>query len=122
MPSPGRAAVPSASLRQLAQQTFSRVAGASLIGGNAVDLLIDAPAHFDAWLAAIRRAEQSILFENYIFCDDEIGRAFRDALTERAQAGVRVCVIRDWFGCLGESRERFWQPLRSAGGEVRTYN
>ena len=93
MPSPGRAAVTSASLRQLAQQTFSRVAGAPLIAGNAVELLIDAPAHFKAWLSSIRGAQRSILFENYIFCDDEIGRAFRDALVERAPETSRFCVV-----------------------------
>ena len=56
-----------------------------------------------AWLAAIRAAEQAILFENYIFRDDAIGREFRDALVERAHDGVRVCVLRDWLGCLGQS-------------------
>ncbi|TAM97791.1 MAG: cardiolipin synthase B, partial [Rhodanobacteraceae bacterium] len=44
------------------------------------------------------------------------------ALAERARAGVRVRVLHDWLGCLGQSRARFWQPLRDAGGEVRTYN
>ena len=89
---------------------------------GARELLIDARANFDAWLAAIRAARQSIVMENYIFSDDEVSRAFRDALAERAAAGVLVCVIRDWLGCLGESRDGFWSPLRAAGGQVRTYN
>lgn len=108
--------------RVLAQQAFSRVAGAPLIGGNAVELLIDGRANFDAWLAAIRAARGSILLENYIFADDALSREVRDALSERAAAGVRVYVVRDWLGCLGESRDRFWRSLRAAGGEVRTYN
>lgn len=112
----------SSSLRLLAEQAFSRAAGAPLVEGNAVDLLIDMHATFDAWLAAIRAARGTILFENYIFRDDELGRAFRDALSERAQAGVRVCVLRDWLGCLGQSRKRFWNPLLAVGGEVRVYN
>lgn len=111
-----------ATLRLLAEQAFSRAAGAPLVGGNAVGLLIDARANFDAWLAAIGAARHTILFENYIFSDDAIGRAFRSALAERAAAGVRVCVLRDWFGCLGESRASFWKPLLEAGGEVRAYN
>jgi cardiolipin synthase len=109
-------------VRVLAEQAFSRAAGAPLIEGNAVDLLIDARANFDAWLAAIRAARSTILFENYIFRDDDTGRAFRDALCERAKAGVRVFVVRDWMGCLGQSRHAFWKPLADAGGEVRTYN
>ncbi|MET0231866.1 MAG: phospholipase D-like domain-containing protein [Rhodanobacteraceae bacterium] len=110
------------SVRVLAEQAFSRAAGAPLLAENRVDLLIDARVNFDAWLAAIRDAKSLVLLENYIFRDDDTGRAFRDALAERAAAGVRVCVIRDWIGCLGQSRHAFWHPLIAAGGEVRTYN
>ncbi len=109
-------------VRVLAEQAFSRAAGAPLLAGNAVDLLIDARANFDAWLAAIRAARSLVLLENYIFRDDATGREFRDALIERAGAGVKVCVIRDWMGCIGQSSVAFWQPLVAAGGEVRTYN
>jgi len=108
--------------RLLAEQALSRTAGAPLLGGNAVDLLIDAAAHYDAWLAAIRGARQRVLLENYIIRNDEVGRAFLDALVERAQAGVFVAVVVDWVGCLGQSRNVFWAPLRKAGGEVRIFN
>ncbi|HEX7340184.1 MAG TPA: phospholipase D-like domain-containing protein [Rhodanobacteraceae bacterium] len=107
--------------RVLAERAFSRAAGAPLVGGNRIDLLIDAKAHFDAWLAAIEDAKRQILLENYIIRDDATGRAFRDALAARARDGVRVCVIRDWLGCLGLSRHAFWKPLLAAGGEVRVY-
>jgi cardiolipin synthase len=110
------------SFRPLAEQALSRAAGAPLSSGNRVDLLIDARANFDAWLEAIRSARHNVLFGNYIFRDDEVGREFVAALAERAGAGVRVCVLHDWLGCLGQSRSRFWQPLRDAGGDVRTYN
>ena len=108
--------------RLLAQQALSRAAGAPLITGNAVELLIDAPAHYAAWLKTIRGAQQRVLLENYIIRDDEVGREFRDALVERAQAGVMVAVITDWAGCLGQSRSAFWQPLRAVGGHVRIFN
>lgn len=119
---PVRTPPTNAALRALAQQSFSRIAGAPLVGGNSVDLLIDGRANFDAWLAAIRSARSSILFENYIFSDDDVGVEVRDALVERASSGVVVRVIRDWLGCVGESSDRFWASLRAAGGEVRTYN
>ncbi|TAN03581.1 MAG: cardiolipin synthase B [Rhodanobacteraceae bacterium] len=106
----------------LAEQALTRAAGAPLSTGNRVDLLIDARANFDAWLEAIASAKHNILFGNYIFRDDELGRSFIAALAERARAGVRVYVLHDWLGCLGQSRARFWQPLREAGGEVRTFN
>lgn len=112
---------PHSSPRLIAERAFSRAAGAPLIEGNAAELLIDAQAHFDAWLEAIRGARHHVLLENYIIRDDEVGRAFRDALAERAGAGVRVYVIRDWLGCLGQSGRAFWRPLLEAGGEVRVF-
>jgi cardiolipin synthase len=122
LPSSVRCPPDSAALRLSIDQAFNRVAGAPLSAGNRVDLLIDGAANFEAWLASIRAAKVSILFENYIFDDDEISHEFRRALTERAEAGVQVSVIRDWLGCLGTSGNRFWRSLRAAGGEVRTYN
>ena len=108
--------------RILAEQALSRAAGAPLLGGNKVDLLIDAEQHFEAWLAAIRGAQHRVLLENYIIRDDHVGRAFRDALAERARCGVQVAVIVDWLGCLGQSGSAFWRPVREAGGEVRVFN
>src|SRR5882757_3345934 len=108
--------------RPLAEQAFNRAAGGPLIGGNALELLIDAAAHFDAWLKAIRGAQQHVLLENYIFRDDDIGLLFRDAMTERAAAGVVVLVVVDWLGTLGQSSRAFWAPLRAAGGQVRVFN
>jgi len=112
----------SSNQRLLAEQALSRAAGAPLLGGNAIELLIDARAHFDAWLGTIGKARERIYLENYIVRDDDVGRAFRDALVERARQGVRVAVIADWMGCLGQSRSRFWAPLRDAGGQVRVFN
>jgi len=112
----------SASLRRLARQTLSRVAGAALIGGNTVELLIDGHANFTAWIGAVRKARTSIMLENYIFDDSVVSRELRDALAERAAAGGHVKVIRDWLACLGSLRDHVWKPLRDAGGEVRTYN
>lgn len=108
--------------RPLAEQALSRAAGAPLSDGNAIELLIDAQAHFDAWLAAIRSAQRYVLLANYIIRADEIGRAFLEALCERARNGVQVRVMRDWLGCLGQSSAHFWKPLLDAGGEVRVWN
>ena len=108
--------------RLLAEQSLSRAAGAPLVSGNALELLIDAAANYDAWLKAISGAQRRVLLENYFIRDDEVGCAFRDALVERAQAGVPVAVVVDWFGCLGQSRSTFWAPLRAAGGQVRVFN
>ena len=108
--------------RLLADQAFSRAAGAPLVRGNAVRLLKDAAENFPAWLEAIRAASRSIFLESYIFDDDQTGREFRDALTERAKAGVRVFVLHDWLGSPGKLSSRFWRPLVDAGAAVRAFN
>src|SRR5215208_964836 len=85
-------------LRSVAEQAFSRAAGAPLVAGNALRLLRDAVENYPAWLDAIRGARESVLFEAYILADDEIGREFVGALRERARAGVHVRVLYDWLG------------------------
>ncbi len=119
---PTRSPLSSPATRRLAEQALSRSAGAPLLGGHAVELLIDAEAHYRAWLEAIGNARRSVLLENYIIRNDEVGRTFRAALIERARAGVVVAVLVDWLGCLGESGRKFWQPLRAAGGQVAIFN
>ena len=108
--------------RAFAEQALSRAAGAPLIGGNRVRVLKDAGENYPAWLAAINGAQRSILFENYIVAEDDVGRGFVAALAEKARAGVRVHALYDWMGALGAASRRLWEPLRSAGGEVRCFN
>ena len=108
-------------IRPLAEGAFSRAAGAPLIGGNAVRLLLSPSENFTAWREAIRTAKKTVYFENYIFQTDDTGRAFRQELTERARAGVSVRVVLDWFGSL-MTRRSFWEPLVKAGGSVRYHN
>jgi len=109
-------------VRRLAEQALCRAGGAAVVGGNSVELLIDAADNYAAWLGALRTARSDVLLENYIIRDDEVGRQFLAALVERAQAGVKIRVVGDWLGCLGQSRGAFWRPLLDAGGEVRSYN
>lgn len=109
-------------IRLLADQAFSRAAGAPLVNGNFVRLLCDAGENYPAWLDAIRHAQQWIHFECYIVHDDETGMRFADALIERAHAGVQVRLLYDWLGGLGATSGRFLKRLTRAGVEVRAYN
>ena len=109
-------------LRLLAGQALSRAAGAPLVGGNRVRLLVDGGDHFDAWAAMIGAARRYVLVENYIISDDAVGRRIRDLLVERARAGVQVALIHDWFGTLGQAGHAFFAPLREAGVAVRVFN
>ena len=87
----------------MAAQAFSRAAGAPLVHGNSIRLLKDADENYPAWLEAIRSAEKTVYFENYIIRGDKIGQQFSDALIARAKEGVRVRVLYDWMGALAET-------------------
>ena len=109
-------------LRYLAEQAFSRAAGAPLIPGNSIRLLRDATENYPAWLEAIRSAERWIHFESYIIANDSTGREFIEALATKARGGVRVRVVYDWMGTKRYPWSRFWMPLTQAGGEIRCFN
>lgn len=55
---------------------------------------------YAAMLHAIERAERQVLFETFIWKDDEIGQRFKRRLIEAARRGVQVYVIFDGFANL----------------------
>ncbi len=109
-------------VRALAEQAFSRAAGAPLIEGNHFRLLKDARENYPAWLDAIRGAKHHVYFESYIIHDDDVGREFADAFILKAKQGVLVRIVYDWMGGFGKTSRRFWNRLRASGIEVRCYN
>ncbi len=109
-------------LRLMAEQAFSRAAGAPLVQENRIQLLKNAQENYPAWLEAIRSAQKTVHFESYIIHADDIGNRFADLMCAKARDGVRVRLIYDWFGARGASSWRFWRRLRQAGVEVRCFN
>lgn len=111
-----------AALRTLADQAFSRAAGAPLIGGNRVRVLQDGSENYPAWEEAIESARSTIHVEMYIVHRDATGRKFVDLLAKRARAGVKVRLVYDWFGCGIGPLLGLFRPLTAAGGDVRVFN
>jgi cardiolipin synthase len=66
--------------------------------GNKIELLQNGDQFFPAMLEAIRSAKRTVNFAAYIFKSDGTGRQFRDALCERARAGVEVRLLLDGIG------------------------
>ncbi|MFD0739678.1 cardiolipin synthase [Lysobacter koreensis] len=85
------------------------------------DLLIDGAAKYTALLAAVAQAREHVHLEYYIYLPDRTGTALRDALVERARAGVKVRLLLDAVGS-GPTKQRFLQPLLDAGGEVAWFH
>lgn len=109
-------------IRSLADQAFSRAAGAPLIEGNGIRLLKDAAQNYPAWLDAISSAKHHVYFENYIIREDATGEKFANALIKKAREGVCVRLIYDWVGNLRITSGRFWKRMKDAGIDVRCYN
>ena len=107
-------------LMRMAERAMERASDAPQVRGNTARLLVDGSQAFPAWLDAIGRAQRYVHLENYIIRDDRTGRLFREALCDRARAGVKVRVLYDWIGCWATPR-RFWKPFRDAGVEVRAF-
>lgn len=68
------------------------------VAGNKIELLLNGDEYFPAMLEAIRSARRTINFAAYIFKSDGVGHQFRDALTEKARAGIEVRVLLDGVG------------------------
>ncbi|HEX6042421.1 phospholipase D-like domain-containing protein [Longimicrobium sp.] len=107
-------------MMRMAERAMIRASDAHQVRGNTARLLASGTEAFRAWLTAIEHAERYVHLENYILRDDRIGRTFREALCERARAGVKVRVLYDWIGCWATPR-RFWKPFRDAGVELRAF-
>jgi len=94
-----------------------RLADMPAIGGNAVDILLEAEATYGALEEAILAAQRHVHMEYYIWRADETGRRFREALIDRARAGVECRLLLDAVGCWGLGRS-FIRPLIEAGVQV----
>ena len=81
----------------------------------------DGDSCFDALVQAIGQARRHVHAEYYIFRGDQAGTRIRDALVERAKAGVKVRLLLDAVGC-PRSIWSFLSPLREAGGKVVLFN
>lgn len=97
-----------------------RLSDNRLVRGNAVELLIDGDMTFDSILEGIASAERYILFQFYMIHDDGLGRRVKDALAERARAGVKVIVLYDEVGSSGLPTA-YVEDMRAAGIEVSSF-
>ena len=85
-----------------------------------VDLLIDGGATYDALVKAIESAQRHVHLEYYIYAGDRTGTRIRDALIERAKAGVKVRVLLDGVG--SSLAKKFVQPLHDAGVDMAFFH
>jgi cardiolipin synthase len=92
------------------------------IPDNDIQLLYCGTEFFPAMLAAIDAAQYDILFETYIFADDQTGEAVLDALIRAARRGVIVRMITDWFGTGNNRIKKMNAALEGSGVQHRVFN
>ena len=88
---------------------------------TALEVFTNGSEFYEAELHAISSAQKSICLEAYIFQTGKIAERFRDALTERARAGLKVNVLLDGLGSAG-TRESYFAEMKQAGGCVGWYH
>lgn len=120
-PDPPAPLLPTATRTRTFARGLWRIAAADVTADNRVTLLRDGPAAFDAMLALIDGAQETLDFEGYIFRDDEVGVRFQEALIRCVMRGVRTRVLVDWVGRMGTPR-RFFRTMIRAGIEVILFN
>jgi cardiolipin synthase len=103
------------------QRALGALLGPPIADGNRFEAFQNGDKIFPPMLAAIRAAKHSITFETYIYWSGDIGRAFADALSERARAGVKVHVLLDWVGSAKVDAD-FIREMEGAGVEIRKFH
>jgi cardiolipin synthase len=103
------------------ERTMNNLLGPGLVQGNRVVTLQNGAEIFPAMLTAIRGARRTIDFETYIYWKGKVGRAFAEALADRARNHVAVHVILDWQGTRRMDRASV-QLMKDAGVEIQMYN
>ncbi len=88
--------------------------------GNRLEPLIDGDETFERIFSAISGAENYLCVNFFIVKNDTLGTRFQQALSERAQAGVRVYFLFDEVGSHKLPR-RYLNELKAAGVECHSF-
>jgi cardiolipin synthase len=97
--------------------TLEAYAGAPIVGGNRVELLLNGEHIFPSLVADILSARRTITYAQYYYEDGPVARDVAEALAERCRAGVGVNVLLDAFGSLNIPTE-YLDRMRVSGCHV----
>lgn len=88
---------------------------------NNLTLFTDGKAKFDDLFNQIQKAKSYIHLEYYIIHEDELGKAFKACLIEKAKEGVEVVLLHDGMGCL-KTPHGYFDELKSYGIKVTCFS
>lgn len=87
---------------------------------NQICIFTDGYRLVHALLRDIKKAQQHIHIDTFIFSDDALGNMMADALIARAAEGVEVRVIYDDVGCWSV-KSSFFERMRKGGVQVHPF-
>lgn len=107
-------------MSHIARRRLEAILGARAFEGNRVEVLRNGDEIFPSMLAAIRGARHTVDFLTFVYWTGNVSRLFADALSERAESGVRVRVLLDALGARSMRRELIHQ-MEEAGVDVEWF-
>ncbi|MEO5802276.1 MAG: phospholipase D-like domain-containing protein [Verrucomicrobiota bacterium] len=102
-------------------EALTELAGITLLKGNRITELVNGEEFFPAMVEAIRGAQQSVDFENFVWRSGEVSTRLIEALSERARAGVKIHFLVDALGATKLVPPDL-EKLQKAGVIVAKYN
>jgi cardiolipin synthase len=108
-----------ASFRKKILNLASENSSSVLTGYNDIEILQDAAMKYPRLLADIKAAQSSVHLNYYIWTEDDFTLQIKEALMERAKAGVEVRCLYDESG--GMMSKQYLLDLREARVEIHPY-
>ncbi|MGW3271989.1 phospholipase D-like domain-containing protein [Streptomyces kronopolitis] len=102
---------------QRIRRRLERLIGIAATEGNSLIPLRNGDEIFAAMLAGIGAAEHTVDMMTFVYWTGDIARRFAAALSERAQAGVRVRLLLDGFGSRLIEKDQL-ESMERAGVQV----
>ena len=100
--------------------TLANSNNAHFTADNDVDIYPESNMFFNSLLEELKKAEEYINIQFYIFKDDRIGKEIIEILKEKAQSGVEVRLLYDAVGGRNLSRKAV-KEMKDAGVQVANF-
>ena len=99
-------------------RTMGHLLGPPLLEGNQITPLENGDQIFPAMLKAIRSAQRTITFENFLFREGEVSDAFAQALAERARSFNFKSDFLRIFACKGTAKSLVFESDKKGRGAI----
>ena len=100
--------------------TIEAHTGATIAGGNRVEVLLNGDETFPVMLRDIKGAKSTITFAQYLYEPGSLGKQFAHAFAERCRAGVKADILLDSHGS-GNTPGEVIALMRDAGCHVEFF-